>query len=467
VTGDALHLLHALVLEDGRRWGEAAADFQREDAAAILEPEPDAPAMHFLTRPRGGSKTSDLAGMAIAAALEQFGPGDQGYAVAADADQAALLVDAAGGFVMRTTELAGMLTVERRRIVTPTGAAVNVLPADGPSAFGLRGPFFVVDEIAAWASTPEPRRVWEAVVSAVPKRARARLVLLTTAGDPAHWSRKVLEVAVGSPRWRVHEVPGPVAWIDPADLDEQRKLLTPSQFARLHLNVWTAPEDRLTTVDDVEACVGHDDLLEPQPGARYVIGVDIGLTHDRTAISVCHSERVDGDEDVVVLDRLIVFEPTRERPVELGVVEAAVEEAAMSYGGAPVVFDPFQAVQMVQRLRNRGLTVKTFAFSQQSVSKLAMTLFRLLRARRLRLPRDAALLDELAHVRMREMSPGVFRLDHDADRHDDRTIALALAAHTLVERPREANYDWAAGFEMTIHRSEGERSPFTLSPWPS
>ncbi len=211
---DALHLLHALVLEDGRRWGEAAADFQREDAVAILDPAPDEPTMHYITRPRGGSKTSDLAGIAIAALIDQFGPADQSYAVAADADQAALLIAAAGGYVQRTPELVGAITVERRRIVTPTGAAVNVLPADGASAYGLRGPLFIVDEIAQWASTPEPRRVWEAVVSAVPKRARARLVLLTTAGDPAHFSRKILDVALASSKWRVREVPGPVPWID-------------------------------------------------------------------------------------------------------------------------------------------------------------------------------------------------------------------------------------------------------------
>jgi hypothetical protein len=38
-------------------------------------------------------------------------------------------------------------------------------------------------------------------------------------------------------------------------------------------------------------------------------------------------------------------------------------------------------------------------------------------------------------VRLRESSPGVFRLDHDRDRHDDRAVALALAASYLVERP--------------------------------
>ena len=47
-------------------------------------------------------------------------------------------------------------------------------------------------------------------------------------------------------------------------------------------------------------------------------------------------------------------------------------------------------------------------------------------------PNDAPLLDELANVRLRETSPGV-ALDHDPDKHDDRAVALGMAAHWLLE----------------------------------
>jgi phage FluMu gp28-like protein len=57
-----------------------------------------------------------------------------------------------------------------------------------------------------------------------------------------------------------------------------------------------------------------------------------------------------------------------------------------------------------------------------------------LQNRQLRLPNDPELLDELANVRLRETSPGVLRMDHDPDQHDDRAIALALATHNLLDR---------------------------------
>ena len=65
---DAIDVLAALVLEDGRRWGEVAEPFQWQDARAILDPDTTTP-YSFLTRSRGASKTADLAGVAVAAML--------------------------------------------------------------------------------------------------------------------------------------------------------------------------------------------------------------------------------------------------------------------------------------------------------------------------------------------------------------------------------------------------------------
>ncbi len=82
----------------------------------------------------------------------------------------------------------------------------------------------------------------------------------------------------------------------------------------------------------------------------------------------------------------------------------------------------------------RGVAVTEWTFSPVSVGRLAMTLHLLLREHRLALPDDAELLDELATVRLRESTPGVYRLDHDASGHDDRAVALGLAALALTER---------------------------------
>lgn len=422
-------LLAGLVLEDGRTWGEAATAWQLADATAIIEA---VVLYHYLTRPRAGSKTTDLAAIVIVVLLALAPERARLYGVAVDESQGALLIDAIGGFVARTPGLAGALRVETKRVVVPaSGATFEVLPADGASAFGLRPYMVVADEVAAWPDTPSARLLREAVLSSLAKRADARFVVLTSAGDPSSWAYRLLVQARTSVRWRANEIPGPVPWVSAEALEEQRALLTPSQYARLHQNVWTAPEDRLSSADDVRACVTHDDVLEPVVGHRYVAGVDLGLKKDSAVVAVCHAER-EGDVVRVMVDRVDAFVPRKDRPVDLAVVEETVALVARRYNHARVMFDPHQAALMMQNLKRRGVRVEEYVFTQTSISRVAINMFRLLRDRRLGLPNDEALLDELAHVRLRETSPGVFRIDHDSDRHDDRAIAVGLAALQLA-----------------------------------
>lgn len=426
---DGLDLMAGLVLEDGRRWGDAAERFQWEDAQAVLDP--DVVPYHFLTRARGASKTTDLAGVAIAMLLT-LPDRSRLHWLAADREQGALAVDAIGGFADRTPMLQGALEIGNWHVrFTPTASSLEILAADAPGAWGLRTWGVFVDEIAQWATTPGPRRLWEAVSSAVAKNPHARMVALTTAGDPAHWSHKILEHAKADPLWRVHEVPGPAPWTDKGRLEEQQRRLPESSYRRLFLNEWTTSEDRLTTHDDLQACVTLDGPLEPIRGTRYVIGVDLGLKSDRTVAAVCHEK--DGR---VTLDRMAVWAGTRTRPVQLDEVEEWLHLTCRSYNRARVVMDPWQAVALAQRLRTRGVRVNEFVFSSQSVGRLATTLHLLLRNSDLALSDDPELLDELLNVQLRETSPGVYRMDHDPDKHDDRAIALALAAHHLLSRPR-------------------------------
>ncbi len=429
---DPLALLSGLVLDSGALWGETATEWQRADAAALLDHRPDAPRLHFLTRPRGGSKTTDLAAVALTALITQAPARSTSHAFARDRDQAALLLDALGGLVARTG-LAGLVDVGSWTVtVRETGARLAVESADAASAYGHL-PFLVIaDELAQWPTTRAARALWEALVSGLPKRPDSRLAVLTTAGDPAHWSAKVLDAARTSDRWRVSEVPGPLPWFDPDDLAEQARLLPASAYARLHLNRWTAAEDRLTSAEDLAACVTLDGPQPPDPKHRYVIGLDLGLKNDRTVLAVCHAEHTSGPP-LVVLDRLRVLAGNRERPVSLADVEAVAHEAATAYG-APIRLDPWQAVGLAQRLRARGVSVTEWTFSPVSVGRLAMTLHLLLKEHRLALPDDPDLLDELATVRLRESRPGVYRLDHDASQHDDRAVALGLAALALTER---------------------------------
>lgn len=448
----ALNLMGALVLEDGRRWGAAAQDFQWEDARAVLDPESETP-YSFLTRGRGGAKTGDLAGIAVAAMLEQAPAGARLYGLAADRDQGRLLLDSITGYRDRTHALRGKLDIGGWRVAVPRrNVTLEILAADAPGAWGLRPYLTIIDELAQWPTTPGARTLFEAVTSAAAKIPAARMVCLTSAGDPAHWSHKVREHAREDDLWRLHEVPGPAPWLDEKRLAEQRRRLPESSYRRLFLNEWTAAEDRLTSIDDLRACVTLDGPLAPDERWRYVVALDLGITNDRTVACVAHAEPIvvrTAEERLawgrlvneqvtghrIVLDRIEVWQGSRKAPVQLDGVEEWIDTSARSYGRARVVVDPYQAVGMAQRLRSRGLQVTEHHFGQASNGRLASTLHLLLRNRALALPDDPDLLDELLNVRLRETTPGVMRMDHDPDKHDDRAITLALAAVHLLERP--------------------------------
>ncbi|MGH9195937.1 MAG: hypothetical protein ACRD1T_09380, partial [Acidimicrobiia bacterium] len=231
----AFEVLAGLILESGNRWGGVATRFQLADARAALSTK--GVRLHYQTRPRGASKTTDAGAVAVAALATSLPARSRSFGFAVDAQQALLLHDAAAGFVERTDGLG--INVESDRLTNSrNGATFQIMSADAPSAWGLLPHLVVVDEFAAWPEVQNSRSLWRAIFSALPKVKTSRLLLLSTPGDPAHFSFEVLERARTSRRWRVSEVAGPCPWVSADDLDEQRAELPDWEFRRLHLGEW-------------------------------------------------------------------------------------------------------------------------------------------------------------------------------------------------------------------------------------
>ena len=207
VGGPQLDFMGSLVTEDGRFWAQVATGDQIVDAVAVLDA---GVRRHWLGRARGYSKTTDVAAMALTAMVTGLiPPGGRGYAAAADGAQAGLLVDAARGFVSSTPGLDGIFTIDRTRIIGPCDTTVEILTSDASSACGLRGVWFVVDELCQWPDTPSARSFYDAISTSWPKLDDCRVTIITTAGDPAHWSRAIYDHAFQSDTWRVSDLHGP------------------------------------------------------------------------------------------------------------------------------------------------------------------------------------------------------------------------------------------------------------------
>jgi len=448
---DALDLLHGLVTEDkSTTWGEQAARFQLDDAAAICaDPSAGGPRRHFLVRPRGASKTTDAAGIALALMVSEAPKRSRSFIYAADTDQAAELLDALGGFVARTPGLAGAIELGASSLtVKSSGASLSVESSDAASAWSKRPWCVIIDEFSSWPDVPNHRRLWTAIASSLPKRKDSRLILLTMAGSPVHPAAKVWKLASSSADWRASSVPGPCEWWDPADVESTRVLLTAAEFRRYVLCEWVETDEALSNEGDVLACVRPGDpVLAPRDGVRYVAALDVGTRRDLSALAVSHVENRAAGR-VVVVDRVISWRP---KPgllgrVDLGDVEDTVARICLQYK-AKLRFDRSQAEQLVQNLARRGVRVAEFVFSQSGANRLAKALYTSLRDRAIEIPDDPELISELQTARLVETGPGTVKLQNPAGTHDDVAVSVGMTVVDLLDRMDGLPASWG-GLDM-------------------
>ncbi|MGH9089990.1 MAG: terminase large subunit domain-containing protein [Acidimicrobiales bacterium] len=457
----SLDLLAALTDHVGE-WGPMATDLQWADAKALLDP--DGPRRHWQGRAKGYSKTRDAAATSIVALLTQFpvGSDEKGYVAASDSDQATLLRQSVQAFVDGTPALRGEIQVDGRKIIAPRrGTELHILAADTAGSHGLRPCWLIVDELANWNDTVRSREFFDSLWAGLTKTAGRGLVI-TTAGSPAHFARDVLDAARGDRMWRVSDVHGPPPWVDPADVESEKRRLLPSVYGRLWENEWTEADDAIADADDVDAACTLRGPLPPEEGRRYVCTLDLGTRNDRTVAVIAHSVPMAGEEGRrVVVDRMEVWTPRRGAPVELDEVRKWLAYFCPAYR-APLHYDPSQAYLLVEQLRQAGVACHEFVFSASSVGSLATALMQALRTRRITLPGDEELRKELLSVRLRESSPNVLRIDHKSGRHDDRVIATAMACHVLMSRPSPPAVLFA---DQTPTALDGQPLPHLVGPY--
>jgi phage terminase large subunit-like protein len=437
---DPMALLASLRLQDGSTWGSRATPLQVADARAVLLPVAGDPRRHWLSRSKGYSKTTDIAAMSLVALLTQLPPGAEAYAAANDGDQAGLLLRAMRGFVTRTPGLEGEVKIEARRVLAPNrGTELVVLPADSAGSNGLSPSWLVIDEVCNWSEDDRHRSFFESLLAGAAKVATGRVIIMSTAGSPGHAAEKFFVQAGHDDKWRLSHVEGPSPWLSPADIELQRRTLMPGTFARWFENRWVSGgDDRLANWDQIKRAAVLDG---PQPrviGNKYYMGVDLGLAHDRTAVAVVHSELA-GEGAVqnrrFFVDHLVVRSGRSDEHVDLDSIEQVILSLHAHYDRPEIRFDPWQAEMMIGRLKKRGVNVETRSYSAQLFDQMATKMAELFREDLIAIPSDAALMDELASVKIVEKTPGRYRIDtRTKQQHDDRAIACGYAITLAVDR---------------------------------
>lgn len=438
-----------------RPFGECVDPWQQKDfqaldpgwRRAVGQEVDEAFQRAWLERPRGHSKSADIATMA-AWALFASRRRLSLIGCAADQDQARLLRDAIGRLVWLNPWLSKLIEVQNYRVVnTRTESTLDIIASDAKSSYGLTPDGIICDEISNWAK----RDLWDSMLSSAAKRSNCILVVITNAGLMDDWQYKTREAIRQTDNWYFSRLDGPQAsWITPEILEEQKALLPPISYAKLWLNQWGEGGADWLPGELIDAA--FDPLLQPESRARngveYVCGIDLGVTRDASAVVCLSVARGRSRHGQIRLAHTKIWRPTKGNPVNLQDVEDTLRDLHDKFKFRQLNYDPWQARHMASRLqavglgrlasgskRREALPMVEVPQTPKTLQQIATTLIEAFNDRRVTLYDDPDLKRDLHKLRIEERANNSFRLVSPRDElgHGDMASAFGFAMLAAAE----------------------------------
>jgi phage terminase large subunit-like protein len=380
-----------------------------------------------------------LAGFVVIFAAVHLAPSrGEIYLLANDLEQSTSRVFKAVAAILAASPLLRKSTSITANRITfkSTGTTITAVPNDYRGFAGANPTLNVFDESCYFVSEAS-HRLWAESVPSPARKISFRLSVSTAGfeGEPSPlreiYDRAMTYGTEVAPElyehanllcfWS-HRMLAP--WQTQVWTDEMARTLRPPQYQRLIENRWTSSESVFIEMPVWDGCVDPDSRpLASDKSMRVWVGMDLGWKHDSTALVV-----VARDGDVIQLVDHVTFTPTKSTPLDIeSTAEAAVRSIAERFDLACVGYDPWQAVDMTQRLTRSGLNMVPIAQSPQNQTPMASQLIDVLKQGRLRMYASRELRDAAAKTVVHESSRG-FRLGKakGSDRVDP-IIALAMA----------------------------------------
>lgn len=311
------------------------------------------PMRAYVERPRGHSKTTDLA-ITVVWALAFATRPIKGYAFAADQDQAALLKNAVDVLLRLNPLLGRILQVQKNSVVNIAkghpgyGSTLEISTSDVASSYGILPDLVICDELTHWEGDGS---LWHSIISSVAKRSSCLLVVISNAGFVESWQWNVREAIREDESWHFSRLEGPQAsWLSQKTLDEQRRLLPGKAFDRLWLNLWSSGAGDVVDPELIEAA--FDESLGPMSGREhgylFVAGVDLSKTRDNSAICVLAVPN-DGMGGRIRLAHTKVWRPMGQK-IDMLEVEKHILDLDKTYGLEFCAFDGYETEHLAQTL---------------------------------------------------------------------------------------------------------------------
>ena len=363
------------------------------------------------------------------------------YSVAGDKDQAKIIFQMTKRAIERNPILLDSVKIYKDEIIVPsTNSIYKVLSADAPTAHGLNPTCVIFDEL--WN---QPSRDLYDALTQSPVRKEPLTFVVTYAGiDQTSLLYELYKTGVQKKDakmffyWSEKNLS---SWVTEEYLEQQRMRLPAGVYQRLHENKWVQGENAFISKSELDKCI--DCMLKPQLGGKenikYYLAVDLGLTRDRTVLTVCHKSDAD---NLVYLDYIRTFSGTKNNPVLISDVEEAIMSCNKSFNIFCNILDPWQMKSTAERLK-RLIKIEEFTFTSNSIQKLSQNLYYLFHNSLIRIFPHKLLEEELLSLNAEEKSYG-WRIDHKSGGFSDHSVSLGMASMYAVQ---ESGND--AGFIIT------------------
>ena len=145
-----------------------------------------------------------------------------------------------------------------------------------------------------------------------------------------------------------------MAWQTPEYYEAEAALLTESEFQRIHQNRWVTSESEAIPIENWDRC--FDPRLPPQigPNTPIVIGVDLGVSGDSTAMVAV--SRHPANHDIIAIRLARVWEPPKGGKMDYSTtIEPALRDWCKRYNSIAVAYDEYQAHKMMTDLKREGI----------------------------------------------------------------------------------------------------------------
>jgi len=272
---------------------------------------------------------------------------------------------------------------------------------------------------------------------------RGIVIIATNAGHKGTPAERWREEALASKgRWWVQIWDKPAPWLKAEDREEMRRLdPTGREYARLFEGAWQSGRGDAVDEEKLDECFVLPGPQKPRRGLVYVAGLDLGITHDHSAVAVLG---VDRHNQRVYVSKFEAWEPSLptasgKLEVDVSAVERTCVELWREYGVTWFGYDPAAGGYMLaQRLRRLGVPMVEVSFSGHgNLTAMATAFVSLLNAGKLKSydTKDGRLRRDFGKFQLKPLLPSGYRLVAVSDEwgHADIGTAVVLVLPTAVK----------------------------------